>query len=83
MKINTQLIHGGISTDKETGAVSVPIYQTSTFKQEKVGQPGAYEYSRLRSWSYRCEPCKNIKEKYKAPYYGLEQNGFCFKACIK
>lgn len=46
MKINTQLIHGGISTDKETGAVSVPIYQTSTFKQEKVGQPGAYEYSR-------------------------------------
>ncbi|MGL5684803.1 MAG: cystathionine gamma-synthase [Vagococcus fluvialis] len=46
MKINTQLIHGGISTDKKTGAVSVPIYQTSTFKQEKVGQPGAYEYSR-------------------------------------
>lgn len=46
MKINTQFIHGGISTDKETGAVSVPIYQTSTFKQEKVGQPGAYEYSR-------------------------------------
>ncbi len=32
---------------------------------------------------YRCEPCKNIKEKYKAPYYGLEQNGFCFEACIK
>ena len=46
MKFETKLIHGGISTDENTGAVSVPIYQTSTFKQEKVGQPGEFEYSR-------------------------------------
>ena len=46
MKLETKLIHGGISTDKATGAVSVPIYQSSTFKQEKVGQPGDYEYAR-------------------------------------
>ncbi|HAP4664021.1 TPA: cystathionine gamma-synthase [Enterococcus faecalis] len=46
MKFNTKLIHGGISKDTTTGAVSVPIYQTSTFEQNGVGQPKEYEYSR-------------------------------------
>ncbi|MBL3715367.1 cystathionine gamma-synthase [Lactococcus garvieae] len=40
------MIHGGISEDATSGAVSVPIYQVSTYKQEGVGQPKAYEYSR-------------------------------------
>lgn len=39
----TRLIHAGIKGDKYTGAVSVPIYQTSTFDQ-KIGQE--WEYSR-------------------------------------
>lgn len=42
----TQLIHGGISTDPATGAVSFPIYQVSTYKQEGVGVHKGYEYSR-------------------------------------
>lgn len=46
MHFNTTLIHGGISEDQETGAVSVPIYQTSTYRQNGVGQPKQYEYSR-------------------------------------
>lgn len=46
MHRNTKLIHGGISTDPVTGAVSVPIYQTSTYKQNGVGKPKGYEYSR-------------------------------------
>ncbi|KPG69850.1 cystathionine gamma-synthase [Enterococcus sp. RIT-PI-f] len=46
MHFNTKLIHGGISEDQETGAVSVPIYQTSTYRQNGVGQPKQYEYSR-------------------------------------
>lgn len=46
MHLNTKLIHGGISTDPATGAVSVPIYQTSTYKQDAVGKPKRYEYSR-------------------------------------
>ena len=33
MKFNTKLIHGGISKDTTTGAVSVPIYQTSTLNK--------------------------------------------------
>ena len=43
--LKTKVIHGGISTDKTTGAVSVPIYQTSTYKQNGLGQPKEYEYS--------------------------------------
>ncbi|WP_234117010.1 trans-sulfuration enzyme family protein, partial [Clostridium hydrogenum] len=40
------VIHGGIDGDKSTGAVNVPIYQTSTYKQEALGVNKGYEYSR-------------------------------------
>jgi len=46
MKFNTLVIHGGIDGDATTGAVTVPIYQTSTYSQPAVGQPREYEYSR-------------------------------------
>ncbi|MBT2680173.1 bifunctional cystathionine gamma-lyase/homocysteine desulfhydrase [Bacillus sp. ISL-35] len=46
MKRKTKLIHGGIPGDKTTGAVSFPIYQVSTYKQEDVGVHSGYEYSR-------------------------------------
>ena len=46
MKRKTRLIHGGVSTDPLTGAVSIPIYQASTFEQESVGVHKGYEYSR-------------------------------------
>ena len=42
----TALIHGGISIDERTGAVNVPIYQTSTYKQDGLGKMRGYEYSR-------------------------------------
>ncbi|ABX41605.1 trans-sulfuration enzyme family protein [Lachnoclostridium phytofermentans] len=45
-KISTTLIHGGIDGDERTGAVNVPIYQTSTYKQEGLGKHKGYEYSR-------------------------------------
>ena len=44
--INTALIHGGISIDERTGAVNIPIYQTSTYKQDGLGKMRGYEYSR-------------------------------------
>ncbi|URZ01433.1 trans-sulfuration enzyme family protein [Clostridium felsineum] len=46
MKIESLVIHGGKDGDEYTGAVNVPIYQTSTFKQEKLGVNKGYEYSR-------------------------------------
>ncbi|MGN0593030.1 MAG: trans-sulfuration enzyme family protein [Ruminococcus sp.] len=44
--IDTALIHGGISIDERTGAVNIPIYQTSTYKQDGLGKMRGYEYSR-------------------------------------
>jgi cystathionine gamma-lyase / homocysteine desulfhydrase len=46
VKRKTKLIHGGIPGDQTTGAVSFPIYQVSTYKQEDVGVHKGYEYSR-------------------------------------
>ncbi len=42
----TRAIHAGQEPDPTTGAVIVPIYQTSTYAQEKLGQHKGYEYSR-------------------------------------
>nr|MCR4933102.1 PLP-dependent aspartate aminotransferase family protein [Lachnospiraceae bacterium] len=46
LKINSVLIHGGIDGDEVTGAVNVPIYQTSTYKQDGIGENRGWEYSR-------------------------------------
>ena len=44
---NSRAIHAGQEPDALTGAVTVPIYQTSTYKQDGVGGlRGGYEYSR-------------------------------------
>jgi cysteine-S-conjugate beta-lyase len=46
MKIATRIIHSGHETDPHTGALSVPIYNTSTFAQESVDHFGKYDYAR-------------------------------------
>jgi cystathionine gamma-lyase len=43
---STRAIHAGQPPDKSTGAVVVPIYQTSTFAQDGVGKHRGFEYSR-------------------------------------
>jgi cystathionine beta-lyase/cystathionine gamma-synthase len=43
---STRAIHAGQKPDPATGAVVVPIYQTSTFAQEAVGKHRGYEYAR-------------------------------------
>lgn len=45
MRKKTQMIHGGISRDDYTGAVSIPVHHASTFKQDGVGN-FVYEYAR-------------------------------------
>ena len=42
----TRAIHAGQEPDPATGAVVVPIYQTSTFAQDALGKHRGYEYSR-------------------------------------
>ncbi len=47
MNKKTLLIHGGKTTDAYTGAVTTPIYQTSTYEQDGIGNlRQGYEYSR-------------------------------------
>jgi len=43
----TQAIHVGQEPDRETGAVSVPIYATSTYVQDELGRNRGYEYARV------------------------------------
>lgn len=71
MHIQTKLIHGGISEDPTTGAVSVPIYQTSTYRQNGVGKPKHYEYSRSGN------PTRFALEELIADLEG-EVKGFAF-----
>lgn len=46
MRFETRAIHDGQEPDTKTGAVIVPVYQTSTFQQEALGRHKGYEYSR-------------------------------------
>lgn len=46
MNFGTKLIHNGNEIDKSTGAISIPIYQTSTFHQFDIDDFGKYDYSR-------------------------------------
>lgn len=71
MKFNSKLIHGGISEDATTGAVSMPIYRASTFHQKVVGGTPEWEYSRSGN------PTRNALESLVAD---LEQGiaGFAF-----
>ena len=47
MDFETRAIHDGQEPDPATGSVVVPIYQTSTYAQEAVGQNKGYDYSRV------------------------------------
>src|ERR687890_2005217 len=50
MGFATKAIHAGNDPDPTTGAVTVPIYQTSTYAQEGFGKPtGGYEYARTQN----------------------------------
>ena len=43
----TRAIHSGQEADPLTGAVTVPIYATSTYLQESIGKNKGYEYARV------------------------------------
>ena len=43
---STRAIHVGQDPEPVTGAVTVPVFQTSTFAQEAVGKHKGYEYAR-------------------------------------
>lgn len=49
MGFSTTAIHAGNEPDIATGAVSVPIYQTSTYAQESLGKHKGFEYARTQN----------------------------------
>ena len=71
MKIEPKLLHAGIKPDAATGAVMTPIYQTSTYAQESVGNSKGYEYSRTLN------PTRHTLEKNLAAIENGEY-GMCF-----
>jgi cystathionine beta-lyase len=46
MKFGTKAIHAGLQPDSSTGAIMTPIYQTSTYIQDGIGNHKGFEYSR-------------------------------------
>lgn len=71
MKFATKAIHAGVEPDSVTGAIMTPIYQTSTYVQQGVGNNKGYSYSRTQN------PTRHALEKNIA---ALENGkyGLCF-----
>jgi len=68
---STVAIHAGNEPDPRTGAVAVPIYQTSTYAQEALGKHKGYEYARTHNAT---------RAALEANVAALEEGsfGFCF-----
>src|SRR3954452_19916056 len=49
MDFETRAIHDGQDPDPNAGAVTVPIYQTSTYVQTAVGENKGYDYARTKN----------------------------------
>jgi len=71
MRFETLAIHAGERPDRTFGAVSVPIYQTSTFVFEDVGKTRGYDYSRTSN------PTRKVLEDTVAQLEGGKA-GFAF-----
>ena len=71
MGFSTIAIHAGNEPDSATGAVSVPIYQTSTYAQDGLGNHKGYEYARTQN------PTRSALEKNIAALEGA-RFGFAF-----
>src|SRR5713101_9389259 len=71
MGFATDAIHAGQEPDSATGAVTVPIYQTSTYAQEALGKHKGFEYARTSN------PTRLALERNIAALEG-GQYGFAF-----
>ncbi len=71
MKFSTRAIHVGQEADPTTGATIVPVYQTSTYTQDRVGEHKGFDYSRT------INPTRLALEKQLASLEG-GANGYAF-----
>jgi cystathionine beta-lyase/cystathionine gamma-synthase len=73
MRFSTKAIHAGNEPEPVTGAVSVPIYQTSTYVQLGANEEGRYDYTRT------VNPTRGALERNLAALEGAE-HGLCFSS---
>lgn len=71
MGFSTDCIHAGQDPEPATGAVAVPIFQTSTFVQPRLGEHKGYEYARTKN------PTRSALEANLAALEG-GKHGHCF-----
>ena len=73
MKFGTKVLHAGIVPDPTTGAIMTPIFQTSTYIQERPGKHKGFEYARTQN------PTRSVLEENLA---ALENAKFgrCFSS---
>lgn len=75
MNFSTKAIHVSQAPDPETGAVIVPIYQTSTYAQEAPGVHKGFDYSRTANPTRKAlEECLAALENAK--------HGLCFASGV-
>lgn len=83
MGFSTIAIHAGNEPDSATGAVSVPIYQTSTYAQDGLGVHKGFEYARTQNPT-RLALEKNIAALEGANYgYAFASGMAAIDACLK
>lgn len=71
MAFSTDCIHAGQEPEPHTGAVTIPIYQTSTYVQPELGRNKGYEYARTKN------PTRSALEANLAALEG-GKHGHCF-----
>ena len=73
MKFETKCLHAGQKPEEMTGAVIIPIFQTSTYANDKLGESKGYDYGRT------INPTREVLEKNLAE---LENGkyGYCFSS---
>ena len=79
----TRAIHAGQEADSETGAVMMPIYTSSTFKQDSPGIQKGYDYSRSGNPTRNAfEDCMaSLEEGIKG--YGFSSGVAAISACVE
>ena len=83
MGFSTIAIHAGNEPDSATGAVSVPIYQTSTYAQEALGKHKGFEYARTQNPT-RLALEKNIAALENTKFgYAFASGMSAIDACLK
>jgi cystathionine gamma-synthase len=71
MKLDSRMVHIGVRSDKTTGAISTPIYQTASFQHPAVGKSTGFDYTRSQN------PTRKVLEEGIADLEG-GTGGFAF-----